>query len=208
VKFLFVGVNFRSADREVISTDIDKFLKLLKNNREYRENNCKIPPLYTQFKIDDFSIEPTTVSVYVGKNTALSYLVYYKDKIVGYTNIDFLYTGLKFKTSNIRSQRVLHELEFFFEENPTFQYFRKLRQVSVAEWFDHILKADPVQISEHYSLRLKGSNQVRFNPIETDAKKIAYEWTVENNRSELGEDVLEVLELLNTITHATVVDNF
>lgn len=206
MKFLFVGVNFRSADREVISTEIDKFLKLLKNNREYRENNCQIPQHYTQFKIDNFSIEPTIVSVYVGANTALNYLVYYKDKVVGYSNIDFLYTGLKFKTSNILSQRVLHELEFFFEGNPTFQYFRKLRQVSVAEWFDHILKADPVQISEHYSLRLKGSNQVRFNPIEIDSKKVAYEWTVENNRRELGEDVLEVLELLNTITKATVIE--
>ena len=81
-----------------------------------------------------------------------------------------------------------------------------MRQVSVAEWFDHILKADPIQISEHYSLRLKGSTQVRFNPIESDSQTIAYEWTVENNRRELGEDVLEVLDLLNTITRATVVE--
>lgn len=206
MKFIFLGINFKSADREAISTDIDKFLKVLKNNREYRENTCRILARYTQFKVEDFSIEPTNLTVYVGANNALKYMVYFKDQLIGYTNFDFLYTGLMFKTSNIRSQKVLHELEFFFEGQISIQYFRKGRQVSVAEWFDHILKADAYQVSEHYSLRLKGTTQIRYNPIESEEKTIAYEWSVENNRKALGEDVLEVLELLNIITRAAIVE--
>ena len=181
MKFIFLGINFKSADREAISTDIDKFLKVLKNNREYRENTCRISARYTQFKVEDFSIEPTNLTVYVGANNALKYMVYFKDQLIGYTNFDFLYTGLMFKTS-------------------------KSRQVSVAEWFDHILKADAYQMSEHYSLRLKGTTQIRYNPIESEEKETAYEWILENNRKALGEDVLEVLELLNSITTVTILE--
>lgn len=206
MKFLFLGINFKSADREVISTDIDKFLNVLKNNREYRENTCRISARYTQFKVEDFSIEPTNLTVYVGANNTLKYMVYFKDQLIGYSNIDFLYTGLMFKTSNVRSQRVLHELEFFFDGLVSTQYFRKGRQVGVAEWFDHILKADAYQVSEHYSLRFKGTTQIRYTPIASEGKETAYEWIVENNRKALGEDVLEVLELLNIITPATIVE--
>lgn len=204
MQFIFLGLYAKTIRDDIVTINIDELLEKVNSDFLFRKSidNGFLKSKY--FKFEDLSIEPIDVPINLNNLDFLNYIVYLKDEAIGYTNYNFLYSGLKFLRSKENAQYLIPELEKIIHWSSDLTFFRRRRQVGVFEWLDQVLKADPHQIHRHYLIKRNYVQEVYLNLVQNPSK-VEFLWGV--NFPEFASKNQELLTTLTTILNVITLRN-
>lgn len=200
--FYFIGMMVDSVSKDTIKTDIDGLLRLLNTDGKFRNDFCCVKTPKGSIKVDDLTVRLSPIQIsYDG--IPMDYAVYVRDEIIGYANIDFLYTGLKFLNSIKQSQTLIDEIEYLESVFPELFFYRSMKMVGLFEWLDQVLKGDPEQIHKHYLIRNRGAMEIHLKTIVGPSGYKSHLWGT--NFPEFEAKNQKLLDVLTKIFNQTSV---
>lgn len=196
MNFNFIGMYVNSISKDTINTDFDGLLKLLNTDNLMRTEFCKVRLPKGMVNPDDITVLLSPIQ-FSYKDVPMDYSVYIRDDIIGYASHDFLYTGLKLRSSILKTQNLIEEIEFLESIFNDYLFFRRSKVVGIFEWLDQVLKGDPDQIHKHYMIRNKGALEIHLKSISAPNGYKQYVWDV--NFPEFKAANEQLLKVLNKI---------
>jgi hypothetical protein len=199
MNFNFVGLYVKSVSEEMISLDIDQFIEKL-NCDEALRAVCRVSQQKGSILFEDITIRINQAS-FNYQGLPFDYGVYVLDDLIGYTNVDFTYTGLKSFISLQKSQDLIEEITLLEKLSPNYTFYRDVMIVGLFEWLDQVLKGHPNQIHKHYKIKCNSIVEIHLkviiSPNQSLAKKIDYKWST--NIPSFESEHTDLISLLDRI---------